>query len=48
MSMAPETVEVTYVTPRHLAGSGDPGWITVPVHHRTCRRPSGATHWYSA
>jgi hypothetical protein len=26
------TVEQTLITPRHLAGGGDPGWITVPLH----------------
>ncbi|MYS36689.1 uncharacterized protein DUF317 [Streptomyces sp. KhCrAH-43] len=35
MSTAPETVEVAYVAPRHLAGGGDPAWITVPLH-RAC------------
>ncbi|MGC5412260.1 DUF317 domain-containing protein, partial [Streptomyces sp. DT225] len=35
MSTAPETVEVTFVAPRHLAGGGDPAWITVPLH-RAC------------
>ena len=28
-----ETVEVDFITPRHLAGGGDPAWITVPLHH---------------
>ncbi|MEU9189247.1 DUF317 domain-containing protein [Streptomyces sp. NPDC048484] len=32
---APETVEVDFITPRHLAGGGDPAWITVPLH-RAC------------
>ncbi|MFF3501135.1 DUF317 domain-containing protein [Streptomyces sp. NPDC003247] len=31
----PETVEVDFVAPRHLAGGGDPAWITVPLH-RAC------------
>lgn len=26
-------VEVDFVAPRHLAGGGDPAWITVPLHH---------------
>ncbi|GGJ04724.1 DUF317 domain-containing protein [Streptomyces brasiliensis] len=30
-----ETVEVDFITPRHLAGGGDPAWITVPLH-RAC------------
>ncbi|MFB7481869.1 DUF317 domain-containing protein [Streptomyces anulatus] len=30
-----ETVEVSFITPRHLAGGGDPAWITVPLH-RAC------------
>ncbi|MFI1885964.1 DUF317 domain-containing protein [Streptomyces jumonjinensis] len=25
-------VEVDFVAPRHLAGGGDPAWITVPLH----------------
>lgn len=29
------TVNVDFITPRHLAGSGDPVWITVPLH-RAC------------
>ncbi|WP_447035867.1 DUF317 domain-containing protein [Streptomyces sp. DSM 118878] len=32
MPPAPETVEVDLITPRHLAGGGDPAWITVPLH----------------
>ncbi|MEU6904269.1 hypothetical protein ABZ935_02735 [Streptomyces coeruleorubidus] len=28
----PETVEVDFITPLHLAGSGDPAWITAPLH----------------
>ncbi|MER5346746.1 DUF317 domain-containing protein [Streptomyces mirabilis] len=35
MPPTPETVEVDFVTPRHLAGGGDPAWITVPIH-RAC------------
>ncbi|MFJ9900701.1 DUF317 domain-containing protein [Streptomyces sp. NPDC091280] len=36
MSTAPdERVEVDYIAPRHLAGGGDPRWITVPLH-RAC------------
>ncbi|WP_331461637.1 DUF317 domain-containing protein [Streptomyces paludis] len=31
----PVTVEQAFVAPRHLAGGGDPGWITVPLH-RAC------------
>ncbi|WP_446038086.1 DUF317 domain-containing protein [Streptomyces sp. SID1121] len=31
----PETVEVHFITPRHLAGGGDPAWVTVPLH-RAC------------
>ncbi|AZS87185.1 DUF317 domain-containing protein [Streptomyces griseoviridis] len=30
-----ENVEVDFITPRHLAGGGDPAWITVPLH-RAC------------
>ncbi|WP_455770811.1 DUF317 domain-containing protein [Streptomyces bobili] len=26
------TVEQALITPRYLAGGGDPGWITVPLH----------------
>lgn len=33
MPPSAETVEVEYITPRHLAGGGDPAWITVPLHH---------------
>ncbi|MEW1725142.1 DUF317 domain-containing protein [Streptomyces sp. NPDC093109] len=29
------TVEQAFIAPRHLAGGGDPGWITVPLH-RAC------------
>ncbi|MEU2131755.1 DUF317 domain-containing protein [Streptomyces sp. NPDC018352] len=32
---SPETVEVEFISPRHLAGGGDPAWITVPLH-RAC------------
>ncbi|MER6500142.1 DUF317 domain-containing protein [Streptomyces sp. NPDC001455] len=32
---APQTVEVNFVSPRHLAGGGDPAWVTVPLH-RAC------------
>ncbi|MFE4212172.1 DUF317 domain-containing protein [Streptomyces sp. NPDC056844] len=35
MSPSPDTVEVDFITPRHLAGGGDPAWITVPLH-RAC------------
>lgn len=35
MSVPPDTVEIDFVTPRHLAGGGDPSWITVPLH-RAC------------
>lgn len=35
MFPSPETVEVDFITPRHLAGGGDPAWITVPLH-RAC------------
>ncbi|MFE9725943.1 DUF317 domain-containing protein [Streptomyces sp. NPDC005794] len=35
MPSSPETVEVDFITPRHLAGGGDPAWITVPLH-RAC------------
>lgn len=34
-----ETVEVDFITPRHLAGGGDPAWVTVPLH-----RASGWSH----
>ncbi|MFB6553808.1 DUF317 domain-containing protein [Streptomyces sp. NPDC056405] len=39
MPSTAETVEVDYITPRHLAGGGDPAWITVPLH-----RASGWSH----
>ncbi|MFE7116514.1 DUF317 domain-containing protein [Streptomyces sp. NPDC057654] len=32
LSETPETVEVDFIAPRHLAGGGDPAWITVPLH----------------
>ena len=35
MPAIPETVEVEFIAPRHLAGAGDPAWITVPLH-RAC------------
>ncbi|CAM5570051.1 DUF317 domain-containing protein [Streptomyces aurantiogriseus] len=35
MPKTPETVEVGFVAPRHLAGGGDPAWVTVPLH-RAC------------
>ncbi|MFF1420036.1 DUF317 domain-containing protein [Streptomyces sp. NPDC058280] len=35
MPPTPETVEVEFIAPRHLAGGGDPAWITVPLH-RAC------------
>ncbi|WP_435058200.1 DUF317 domain-containing protein [Streptomyces sp. bgisy060] len=35
MPPAPETVGIDFITPRHLAGGGDPAWITVPLH-RAC------------
>ncbi|MEV7412967.1 DUF317 domain-containing protein [Streptomyces althioticus] len=28
-----QTVDVDFIAPRHLAGGGDPAWITVPLHH---------------
>lgn len=30
-----ETVEVDFIAPRHLAGGGDPAWVTIPLH-RAC------------
>ncbi|MFJ4688864.1 DUF317 domain-containing protein [Streptomyces sp. NPDC088789] len=36
---AADSVEVSFVAPRHLAGGGDPGWITVPLH-----RAAGWSH----
>ncbi|MDX2403983.1 DUF317 domain-containing protein [Streptomyces microflavus] len=35
MPPTPKTVEVDFITPRHLAGGGDPAWVTVPLH-RAC------------
>ncbi|MCP3821384.1 DUF317 domain-containing protein [Streptomyces sp. A3M-1-3] len=35
MPPIPETVEVEFIAPRHLAGGGDPSWITVRLH-RAC------------
>ncbi|MFD4575778.1 DUF317 domain-containing protein [Streptomyces sp. NPDC058417] len=32
MPSTADTVEVAFITPRHLAGGGDPAWITVPLH----------------
>ncbi|MFC9228424.1 hypothetical protein ACFTZI_05545 [Streptomyces decoyicus] len=34
MSM-PDRVDVDLITPRYLAGAGDPTWITAPLH-RAC------------
>lgn len=31
----PGSVEVDFISPRHLAGGGDPSWVTVPMH-RAC------------
>ncbi|MEV4449533.1 DUF317 domain-containing protein [Streptomyces mirabilis] len=39
MPPTPETVEVGFIAPRHLAGGGDPAWITIPLH-----RSSGWSH----
>ncbi|WP_329025738.1 DUF317 domain-containing protein [Streptomyces sp. NBC_00690] len=36
---APGSIEVDFIAPRHLAGSGDPAWITVPLH-----RAAGWSH----
>ncbi|MFE6979276.1 DUF317 domain-containing protein [Streptomyces sp. NPDC057682] len=33
--MTTDTVEVDFITPRHLASGGDPAWITIPLH-RAC------------
>ncbi|WP_328939229.1 DUF317 domain-containing protein [Streptomyces tauricus] len=30
--MPADTVDVDFIHPRHLAGGGDPAWITVPLH----------------
>ncbi|MDJ0464711.1 DUF317 domain-containing protein [Streptomyces sp. H27-C3] len=35
MPPAAESVEVEFIAPRHLAGGGDPAWVTVPLH-RAC------------
>ncbi|MFE6166022.1 DUF317 domain-containing protein [Streptomyces sp. NPDC056486] len=35
MPPTPETVGVDFIAPRHLAGGGDPAWVTVPLH-RAC------------
>lgn len=35
MPSTADTVEVDFITPRHLAGGGDPAWITEPLH-RAC------------
>ena len=35
MSDGPSNVDIDYIAPRHLAGGGDPAWITVPLH-RAC------------
>ena len=35
MPKPPEIVDVDFVAPRHLAGGGDPSWVTVPLH-RAC------------
>ncbi|MFJ2175890.1 DUF317 domain-containing protein [Streptomyces sp. NPDC087851] len=35
MPGTPDMVNVNFVAPRHLAGGGDPGWVTVPLH-RAC------------
>lgn len=32
MSGVSETVEQALIAPRYLAGGGDPGWVTVPLH----------------
>ncbi|MFJ4703696.1 DUF317 domain-containing protein [Streptomyces anulatus] len=32
MSPTSEAVEVAFISPRHLAGGGDPAWITRPLH----------------
>ncbi|MFB7297904.1 DUF317 domain-containing protein [Streptomyces rubiginosohelvolus] len=32
MALSPQTVAVDFITPRHLAGGGDPAWITAPLH----------------
>ncbi len=30
--MPADTLDVDFIHPRHLAGGGDPAWITVPLH----------------
>ncbi|MEU4173767.1 DUF317 domain-containing protein [Streptomyces sp. NPDC026589] len=35
MPPTPATVEVDFIAPHHLAGGGDPAWVTVPLH-RAC------------
>ncbi|WP_345961601.1 hypothetical protein ABDE16_03415 [Streptomyces sp. BRB040] len=35
MPDGPANVDIAYIAPRHLAGGGDPAWITVPLH-RAC------------
>ncbi|MER6531642.1 DUF317 domain-containing protein [Streptomyces sp. NPDC001508] len=35
MQPDPDTTLVAFIGPRHLAGGGDPAWITVPLH-RAC------------
>ncbi|MFJ4513770.1 DUF317 domain-containing protein [Streptomyces sp. NPDC088816] len=35
MPDGPANVDIDYIAPRHLAGGGDPAWITVPLH-RAC------------
>ncbi|MEU0715707.1 DUF317 domain-containing protein [Streptomyces lavendulocolor] len=35
MPKRPEIVDVDFVALRHLAGGGDPSWVTVPLH-RAC------------
>jgi hypothetical protein len=30
-----ETIEQALISPRYLAGGGDPAWVTVPLH-RAC------------
>ncbi|MFD3580867.1 DUF317 domain-containing protein [Streptomyces sp. NPDC058683] len=41
--MAPtsEILEVDFITPRHLAGGGDPAWVTIPLH-RACGWSDGS------
>ncbi|MEV5449619.1 DUF317 domain-containing protein [Streptomyces sp. NPDC052535] len=35
MPSGADIVEVDFITPRHLAGGGDPAWVTIPLH-RAC------------